>query len=166
MAPSLRHPLPLLGLDPGDRRLGIALADETGALAHALETFTRGKGRDEFARLARLLKLHGARGFVVGLPLLPSGGEGEQAAKARAFVRDLARRFPLHHIALVDERLSTFAAEDELRDAGVDPARGPGLDAHAARHVLDAYLREGPLEVVQSGAAVKPEPPGPPRRPG
>jgi putative Holliday junction resolvase len=152
--PNPSYPLPLLGLDSGDKRIGVAYADETGRWVHALETLKREKGSDEFGRLAQIVKERRIRGFVIGLPLLREGAEGEQARKARGFARAVARAHPKLYVALTDERLSTFAAEEERIEAGFKRGkdRGPGADAHAARHILEGFLREGPLEVVQEEA--------------
>jgi putative Holliday junction resolvase len=144
-------PAPLLGLDPGDSRVGVAVSDESGEWFHALETLRRAKGRDDFDRLAQLVKKFEVQGFVIGLPLLPSGDEGDQCKKARGFARGVANRWPTLYVALADERFSTFEAESERRDAGVDPHAGPGRDAFAARQILQNFFREGPFEVVQEG---------------
>lgn len=153
-------PLPLIGIDHGGKRLGVAVADETGKWTHPLETIQLGKGIDALQRVGVIAKSRDAKGYVIGLPLLPSGEEGEQAAKVRVFAKKLAGAFAGRYVALVDERLSTFAAEREWAEAreiaeiegrGRNALPSSGFDALAARHILECFLREGPLEVLQEG---------------
>jgi putative Holliday junction resolvase len=155
-SPERNYPLPLLGLDPGDKRIGVAYADETGRWVHAIETLKREKGSDEFGRLAQIVKERRIRGFVIGLPLMPSGDEGEQARKSRGFARAVGRAHPKLYIAFADERLTSFAADEEMELAGLGSSgrgggRGPGRDAFAAKSILEYFLREGPMEVYQEG---------------
>lgn len=143
-------PLPLLGLDVGERRIGVALADETGGWVHAIETIDRRRTPDVFARVRELVKYHATAGIVVGLPLGADGGDTDQSKRIRKFGARLRRTFPAVWLAYADERLSTFAAEDELREAGLPVGGGPGSDAHAARHILATALREGILAEITS----------------
>jgi putative Holliday junction resolvase len=143
--------LPLLGLDVGERRIGVALADESGGWVHAIETIDRRRVRDVFGRLAQLRAYHGVAGIIVGLPIARDGGETDQSRSIRRFGAKLRRTFPALWLAYADERMSTFAAEDELREAGLAISGGPGADAHAARHILAAALHDGVLELIGDG---------------
>lgn len=146
-----------LGLDPGDARIGVAHCDPSGILASPLETVRRGRG--DLSRLARLVRDAGGSErvleVVVGLPRSLSGGEGPAAAKVRDFAGQLAERLGPVRVRLVDERLSTVAAEAMLRDRGRRGAdRRSVVDMAAAvvilQHALDAERASGaaPGELV------------------
>jgi len=139
----------LLGLDVGGRRLGVALLEPRAALATPLRVIERGKGKDDWGELARLVKMHQTVGFVVGLPLLPSGGEGEQAHATRQYVKELRRRYPKSWIAFADERYTSAEAEDGLHELGMTAAeRKKGHDARAAVLILKQYSEHGALEII------------------
>jgi len=143
-------PLPLLGLDPGGRRVGVALLDASGTWVHALTTLDRKS--DWWSALQRLVKEHGAKGFALGWPLRKDGSEADQAQAARRFAAELAKRFPAMWIVLVDERLTSFGAEAELADAGLKKGSGPGADAHAARLILENFKAGATSDVVHRGS--------------
>ena len=83
----------LLAVDWGERRIGLALSDESQTLAQPLTTLTRRAGkRFPMRRLLALLEEHAVIGVVVGLPLAPEGTEGEAARQARELAREIARR--------------------------------------------------------------------------
>ncbi|MGH7645694.1 MAG: Holliday junction resolvase RuvX, partial [Gemmatimonadales bacterium] len=95
----------LLGVDWGERRIGLALSDETQLLAQPLTTLTRRPGkRPPMAQLLAHLAGHGVVGVVVGLPLDAEGHEGEAAGKARALATALGRRAGVP-VELWDERM-------------------------------------------------------------
>ena len=133
------HASPVLALDVGDRRIGLAISDPTGMLASPLGTVERGPS--EMADILRVVEENRAGEIVVGLPLTLSGESREQAGKVRRFVRDLSARTDLP-IRTVDERLSTVQAQRMLRDAGGRRrSRDRGrIDASAAAVILQAYL--------------------------
>ena len=144
-----------LGLDPGDARIGVARSDPTGFLATPLETVRRGKG--DLRRIARLASEAEALEVVVGLPRSLSGGEGPAALKTRAWADRLAGVLSPVPVRLVDERLTTIAAEAMLRDRGVKgQARRAVVDMAAAvvilQHALDTERSTGepPGEVVSA----------------
>lgn len=130
---------PVLALDVGDRRIGLAISDPTGMLASPLGTVERGPS--EIADILRVVEENRAGEIVVGLPITLSGESREQAGKVRRFVRDLSARTDLP-IRTVDERLSTVQAQRMLRDAGGrrrSQDRGR-IDSAAAAVILQAYL--------------------------
>ena len=107
-----------LGLDIGNRRIGVAVSDELGLTAQPVLTLERGRGRREDLRsLARLARRFKVAGIVVGDPLHLSGEESAQAAKTRAFAAELGELagLPIH---LWDERLTTHEAHRILYEAG------------------------------------------------
>jgi len=134
----------ILGIDPGEKRIGVAVSDTTRLIASSLETIARTK----FAADAEaILKLYDARecaGFVVGLPLNMDGSSGPAAQSARAFARNLLakRDAPL---LLWDERLSTAAVTRTLIEGDASRRRrGEVVDKMAA-----AYTLQGALDAMQ-----------------
>ena len=118
-----------LGLDVGERRIGVALSDASGRLATPLMTI--GARDRPLERIARLAGEHQVAEVVVGLPLTLRGEEGPQAREARAFAERLARRVRVP-VELHDERLTTRQA---LRAGG-----RADLDSRAAAHLLEGWL--------------------------
>jgi putative holliday junction resolvase len=134
----------ILGLDPGERRIGVAMAVPGGSMALPL-TILDATG-DWGAALAELVAEHGVAAVVIGLPVSLSGSEGPAAARAREFAAGVGERLglPVH---LVDERLSTVAAGRALAEAGARAKRGSrtsrtrgAVDRSAAAVILQAWL--------------------------
>ncbi len=126
----------ILGLDLGERRIGVAVADPDGA-ANPLTTLPR--GRDVAADAAAILRLafeQDATELVVGLPLEASGVEGPQARVTRAWVEAVSTLVPLP-VTLRDERYSSHLAEGRLGPMKRGRSGGPPSkvqrDAHRAR---------------------------------
>jgi putative Holliday junction resolvase len=129
-----------LGLDVGDRRIGMALSDETATLATPLPTFVRIGPRQDVVRIADLLRRHEAGALVVGLPLNMDGSRGPQAEKVLRFCEELRKKtgVPVHTL---DERLTSVAAEEILAERGVAlKERKAKVDAVAATLILQEYL--------------------------
>jgi putative Holliday junction resolvase len=138
----------LLGLDVGDRRVGVAVGDADGLVARPLGTFLRA-GADADARLvARLASEQAAAELVVGLPLDADGGEGEQARRTRAWADEIARRTGLR-VAWRDERMTTAASE--ARQPRLQRERATGQPTRAAilrrRAAVD---REAAARILQA----------------
>ena len=130
-----------LGLDVGDRRIGLALSDPTGLLASPYGVVERGPS--DIADILRVAEENEVSEIVVGLPLSMSGASGAQAGKVRGFIRDLRSQTDLP-IRTVDERLSTVQAQTMLHQSGRRRQRDRGqLDAAAAAVILQAYLDYG-----------------------
>lgn len=131
----------LLGVDWGERRIGLALSDESQTLAQPLTTLTRRTGRRfPMARLIGHLTTHAVRGVVVGHPLDEHGEEGEPARAARALAQDIGRRAGCP-VALWDERFSTAKVRSAVREmGGQTKGRAADVDALAAAVLLQHYL--------------------------
>lgn len=130
----------VVGLDIGERRVGIARTDETGVLAVPAKVFQRRGLPEDVDLLAQWLKQEGAEAIVVGLPLNMDGTEGEQAGKAREFAWALAKVTGLP-LFFVDERWTTKEAERAMREAGESPSRRKEkVDALSAVLILQAWL--------------------------
>jgi putative pre-16S rRNA nuclease len=129
-----------LALDVGERRIGVALSDETATLATGLDTLTRVGARKDAQAVAALVRRHGPAAVIVGLPLNMDGTAGAQAGKVRAFVDGLRRHITVP-IVERDERLTTVEAHEILRKSGVAwPQRGALLDKVSAVVILQEYL--------------------------
>ena len=108
----------LLGVDWGERRIGVALSDESQTLAQPLTTLTRRAGkRFPMRKLAALLDAHGVVGVIVGLPLDAEAAEGPAATAARTLADDIARRTG-RPVELWDERLTTARVLQAVRELG------------------------------------------------
>jgi len=131
----------LLGVDWGERRIGLAVSDESQLLAQPLTTLTRRAGkRFPMARLIALMKEREIAGVVMGLPLTADGSEGAAARQARALAEDIARHSGLS-VDLWDERFTTARALQAVRDmGGTTQGRKAELDALAAAILLQHYL--------------------------
>lgn len=146
--PSL-HPSPLtprpttvLGFDFGTRRIGVAVGDRMIGVAHPLQTIHGESNDQRFAAIAALIREWLPGLLVVGLPFHLDGREHEMTLRCRRFSRQLEGRFNLP-VALVDERLSSAAASQDLREIGVFGRRQKAmLDQVAAQRILQSYLDE------------------------
>lgn len=128
----------MLGLDIGERRIGVAVSDELGTIASPVGMIRR--ERDVAAEVRALVARYGAVRVVAGLPVGMSGREGPQAQAVRAFVDDLAGRLDVP-VEFYDERLSTAVAERSLIAGGTRRAkRRDKVDAVAAAVILQGYL--------------------------
>jgi len=142
-----------MGLDVGDRRIGVALSDETATLASALTTVTRTGGRKDAGAVADLVRHHEVAAVVVGLPLNMDGSRGPQADKVLGFVEGLRRRLGPVPVVTRDERLTTVEAEEKLREAGLGwKERKRVVDQAAAVVILQEYLDDRPSATATAKA--------------
>jgi putative Holliday junction resolvase len=130
----------LLGLDVGDRRVGIALSDETATLATGLETLERVGPRKDLKAIAALVREHEVSDVVVGLPRKLDGSLGEQAQKVLQFMDEL-RDVVKVPVVSWDERFTSVMATQVLIEGGVSRrARKGVVDKVAATLILQSYL--------------------------
>jgi putative Holliday junction resolvase len=133
----------ILGVDYGERRIGLALSDPTAMIASPLPTLARRKGkRPPVAPLARLIDEHEVEEVVMGLPLTLEGDDSDWTREVRAFAASLGERTGLP-VALQDERMTSVRAERAVRSLGLSKARREEkerIDAAAAVLILQAYL--------------------------
>jgi putative Holliday junction resolvase len=130
---------PLLGIDYGLSRIGLAISDEEHRIAFPLGVHRTEVDGSVLAFLAALIRERRVTGLVIGLPLKTNGQEGEMAARVRSFAARLGEETGLP-VILVDERYSSRQAEKTLRDQGRRPRRQGELDALSAQIVLQNYL--------------------------
>jgi len=132
-----------LGLDVGNRRIGVAVSDELGLTAQPVLTLVRkGNRRADLRSLARLCRRFGAAAIVVGNPLHLDGSASPQAARTQAFAAELGELagLPVH---LRDERLTTHEAHQVLYEAGHRRQQHRNVvDQVAAVTILQGFLDE------------------------
>ena len=137
----------MLGIDAGERRVGVALSDESRLLASPVVVLDRGRGlAPVLDALTELARREGVAQMVVGLPLNADGSAGRQARRAEDFAR-VASRVVGVPVELWDERLSTQEAEAVVRAQRRNTRRvrqRGQLDAVAAAVILQDYLDHGP----------------------
>lgn len=129
----------ILGIDMGEARIGLALCDDLGMLAHPLETLHVKEGKP-LERVAAVIRREKVTTVVLGLPRNMNGTYGPAAEKAREFARKLKALVPCE-IVLWDERLTTVAAQKSLHQAGKNVKQSRQvIDQVAAQLILQGYL--------------------------
>lgn len=132
----------LLSLDLGTKRVGVAVCDELQLTVQPLPPLRRSNWKTLLRQISELRHSFDAQGVVIGLPLNLDGTEGFAAQEARRIARNLALSlpFPVH---LQDERLTSHAAEESLRAAGVTGrALTARVDSEAAAIILRDFITQ------------------------
>jgi putative pre-16S rRNA nuclease len=146
----------ILALDLGDARIGVALSDETATLASGLATLRSSGPRRDAQAVAALVRERGVGEVVVGMPFRLDGSVGSRGEQVKAFAERLRRSLAVP-VVLWDERLSSFAADELLAEAGVKRReRKSRIDRAAATLILQGYLdtrKSAALAADGSGAA-------------
>ena len=130
----------VLGIDYGERRIGLALSDPMGIIAKPLRTIDRKKTTDYISEILNTSEEKKANIIVVGLPLTLRGKKSKQTEVVQKFIDKLTqlRSIP---VVPVDERLSTIAAIKSLQEQGVKTGHEKGrVDETAAAIILQEYL--------------------------
>ncbi len=142
----------LLGLDLGEKTIGVASCDPDRRVATPVETIRRTKFMSDAARLADLAGARKAVGFVLGFPRNMDGSEGARAQSTRAFARSLAKSAGMP-VALWDERLSTVAMDRALIALDISRAkRAAKIDELAATFILQGAIDRLRRRRVQEGS--------------
>jgi putative holliday junction resolvase len=137
ITPSENRRTRILGIDYGRARIGLAIADAIAALARPLETLERINRNEDMRRLREVVRNHGVKQIVVGLPLRLDGTRGEMAEEASRFAERVRKQLGVP-VEMVDERLTSWEAERLLEEqAGrvlqITP-RGAGENARKRAH--------------------------------
>jgi putative holliday junction resolvase len=136
----------LMGLDVGDKTVGVAVSDELGFTAQGVCTLRRQSWAKDLAELGRLALEKNVRLLVVGLPLNMDGSEGPRAKISRQFAERASEELGIAH-ALWDERLSTAEVRRVLIAADVSrQKRKEVVDMLAAQVILQGYLEAHPVD--------------------
>lgn len=143
-----------LGIDIGDKRTGLAVADDTTGIATPLDVIEARSEAHRLEELGRVIREQQPQALVVGLPLNMDGTEGAAAKKIRAAAQAMQDRFKLP-VHFMDERLTSYAADQLMSQSGLTH-RGKKLrrDALAAATLLQDFLRQ------KKQTDAKPEEPG------
>lgn len=132
-----------VGLDVGDKTIGVAATDDLNLTAQGLGTVWRKGDKHDFPALDRMLSDREVERFVVGWPLNMDGTEGPRAQKTRRFAQRLLERCG-KPVLMWDERLSTFEADQVLAELGVrHDRRKEVIDMLAAQVILRSWLDAG-----------------------
>ncbi|MBU1001261.1 MAG: Holliday junction resolvase RuvX [Proteobacteria bacterium] len=133
----------ILGIDFGLKRVGLALTDPMETMAFPHRTLVRSTRDALFSELLTIIEAEAVEEIVVGLPLNLDGSDSMTTRQARNFAQSLGRRTPLP-LHLVDERLSSVAAEEELIAAGMKKynKRKAVLDQQSAVRILETWLTQ------------------------
>ncbi len=129
----------VLSLDVGDKRIGVAISDETRTLARPFLTLTRASKKEDFAQLVALCAEQQIEMIVVGLPKTLRNEEGPQARRVRRYAAELHAALNLP-IEFWDERFSSVEARDLITLTGRKTSRKGEIDAAAAAVILQEYL--------------------------
>jgi putative Holliday junction resolvase len=132
----------ILGLDLGQRRIGVAIVDIPALGPRPLTTLLRSSWSRDLDQLRALVADRQVRRIVLGLPLNMNGSEGSGARQARNFAVRLSQALAIP-VDLYDERLTSFEAESRLRDSSLSHhARKLMVDQLAAALILEGWLAE------------------------
>jgi putative Holliday junction resolvase len=129
----------VLGLDVGEKRVGVALSDETRTLARPWFTLTRASKQADFARLATACAEQQIETIVIGLPKTLRNEEGPQARRVRRYAAELQAALNLP-IEFWDERFSSLEAQERLASSSRKPRAKGEIDSAAAAIILQGYL--------------------------
>ncbi len=139
----------MIGLDVGDRWVGIAISDPLGIVVRPLQALERGSKAEDFATIAALVEEYQVTLIVAGRPTSLDGSEGPQAQQVGSYVKTLAEHLATHsqpvNVVMWDERYTTAEAEEIMRQQYSEKerrrARSNGqIDAIAAAVILQSYI--------------------------
>lgn len=140
-------PHPILAIDYGDARIGLAMTDSIGILPHPVETVQNTVAT--FSRISEIIQTHQVQSILIGLPLRLDGSEGTSAIKIRKFKKalmnspemlSLGKELP---VAFMDERHSTVDAAKKLHQVGKNAKKQKSvIDQAAAVEILSRYLEK------------------------
>jgi putative Holliday junction resolvase len=130
----------VLALDLGEKRIGVALSDETWTIARSYAIIKRTSRSADFTKISQIIEEHGVQLVIVGLPTLSSGEEGSKAAWARSYAQDLELQCHIR-VELWDESFSSVDAIKSLQERRVGGRRKrQHVDAVAAAIILQSYM--------------------------
>ncbi|MEP6946749.1 MAG: Holliday junction resolvase RuvX [Acidobacteriota bacterium] len=134
----------IAALDPGTKRVGVAICDELRVTTRPLEVITRESWKKLLEKVRNIVAEYDAGALVIGLPLENDGSESQMSAEAR----DMARKFALSleiPVFLQDERSTSYEAKSRLWNRGIDPLHARKLvDSEAASIILSDFLADLP----------------------
>lgn len=130
----------LLGLDVGEKTIGLALSDDSRRIATPMETIQRTKFGKDAEALQKIIAGHGVAGLVIGYPINMDGSLGPRTQSTRSFVSNLGKIIALPML-LWDERMTTMAAHRAMLEADLSrQKRAEKVDKLAAGYMLQGFL--------------------------
>jgi len=132
----------ILAIDLGRKRVGLAISDPLGSFAVGLETLERTQKTDVVAVIGQLCQQKNVGLIVLGLPVNMDGSEGGKALESRNLAEELTQHLGLP-VVLLDERLTSKLAQQQLIASGIQPSRHKGrIDQRAAEILLEDFLAQ------------------------
>lgn len=133
----------MVAIDPGMKRIGVAVCDETQSVTRALPRIERGSWKKLLIAVKDIVKDSDAVGLVIGLPLESDGSESEMSAEARRMARSFALSLSIP-VVLQDERVTSYEAKGRLWAAGASiGAARDAVDSEAASIILNDFITDG-----------------------
>ena len=130
----------LMGLDVGEKTIGLALSDVSRMIASPLLTIARKNFKSDFAQLKEQIDKHDVGALIIGYPINMNGSLGPRCQSIRQFARNVEERISIATL-LYDERMSTMAVNRTMLDADLSRARrGELVDKLAASYILQGFL--------------------------
>ncbi len=130
----------IMALDLGEKRIGVAVSDETRLIAKSYGVLKRKSRREDFARYQNIIKEQKITLLVIGLPITLGGTDSEKTAWVRDYAADLKQHLAIP-LVFHDESLTTIEAENSLRERGIRGKKAKErVDAVAAAFILQNYL--------------------------
>jgi putative Holliday junction resolvase len=129
----------ILGIDYGRKRIGLAISDPLGMMAHSMETLHCRSLRKDLAHLRSIIREQDVQLLVVGNPIHLNGSPSEMSAEAETFAARLAEQAGIPY-RMWDERMTSQEAGHLLRETGRKAQRDGGVDRLAAQIILDSFL--------------------------
>jgi len=130
----------ILAIDPGTRRVGLAITDETRAIATPLKAIDRTSWKKLLSEIKAVIGSYDAAAVVVGLPINTDGSESFMSQEARDIARKLGLSLEIP-VYLQDERVTSYEARGRLWDQGVPPSKTKQfVDSEAAAIILTDFL--------------------------
>jgi putative Holliday junction resolvase len=134
------NPIKILGIDPGDRRVGLAIADSGLGIATGFGVIEYGGKKRFIEKIGSIASEEDISLIVMGLPMNMNGSEGEAAKKSRRLAESIKEKLNIE-VELVDERLTTHQAIKHLHEAGGKTGSDKGrVDMLSAIVILQSYL--------------------------
>lgn len=135
-----------LGIDYGDARIGLAVSDDLGMLAHPLETVAARDRETAIRAIATIVSQREIRDLVIGIPFLADGSEGDAAGKVRRFLKRLLEALPGNlSVHEIDESFTTRVAMEKLHEVGrTEKNSRKMIDQAAAVEILQLWLDRQP----------------------
>ena len=138
-----------LGLDAGDRTIGVAVSDLLGLTAQGVETIRRTTLEKDIARLQELMSQYETKTLIMGYPKNMNGTEGPRCEFVKELAEEIRRAEPETEIVFWDERLSTVAASRSLIEADLSrKKRKKVIDKMAAVFILQGWLDSKSLSTI------------------